>query len=65
MHLKLVKRVIFDYVLDGYVYLVKLGELYEYGDLVNYMKLWFGDFFGDDDFFAYTFERMNCICWVD
>jgi len=21
--------------------------------------------FDDDDFLAYTFERMNCICWVN
>ena len=39
MHLKLVKHVIFDYVIGDYVHLVKLGELYEIGDLVNYMKL--------------------------
>jgi hypothetical protein len=25
--------------------------------------MWFGDFFGDDDFFTYTFEVINCICW--
>ena len=23
---------------------------------------YFGDFLGDDDFLAYTFEMMNCIC---
>jgi len=27
--------------------------------------IWFGDFLGDDDLFSYTFEMMNCICWVD
>jgi len=27
------------------------------------MCIWFGDFLGDDDFLAYTFEMMNHIYW--
>jgi len=28
------------------------------------MCIWFGDFLGDDDFLAYTFEMMNRIYWI-
>jgi len=27
--------------------------------------MWIYDLFSDDDFLAYTFEMMNCICWVN
>ena len=27
--------------------------------------MWLGDLFGDDNFLAYTFEMLNCICGVN
>jgi len=27
--------------------------------------MWFNDLLSDNDFLAYTFKMMNCICWVD
>jgi len=32
---------------------------------VWFIWMWFDDLVGDDDLLAYTFEMMNCICWVD
>ena len=31
---------------------------------IIYIYIWFGDSFDNDDCFAYTFEMMNCTCWV-
>jgi len=27
--------------------------------------MWVDDLLDDDNFLAYTFKMMNCICWVD
>ena len=32
---------------------------------VWFIWMWFDELFCDDDFLAYSFEMMNCICWVD
>jgi len=50
--------------------LVRLVILFDdsyFGDSneVRIICIWIGDFFDDKEFLAYTFQMMNCNCWVD
>jgi hypothetical protein len=50
------------------VHLVILIDDFNFGENneVWIICVWFYDLFSDDDFFAYTFEMINCMCcWLD
>jgi hypothetical protein len=59
---KLVNCVLVDVLLYLYTWRFLIDDVH-FGDNndVWFIWMWFDDFFGDDDFLAYTFEMMNCI----